>query len=423
MKQTISQSLTLFRQNRLLGIISVLGTALAICLIMCIVLIYRVRTSNYEPEVNRSRTLVVRTVLGRNINDAGWNNGGRLSLRTIKECFYTLRSARTVTAVSNYSMQLAATPGGETEVKCNVSYTDDAFWRMFEFRFLSGQPYGKEFLSGERKAVISRKLARHVFGTDEVVGRTLTLSFVDYRICGVVADVSVLAENAYAEVWIPYTTMSGYEQNYCDGLLGGFQCFIEVPAEADVETVRQEAIRNVDRMNAGQKEFKLILSGAPDTPLMSMSRQNMFEEPSVVTLILTYVVVVFLLLLVPAINLSGITLSRMRMRMEEIGVRRAFGATRGEVLRQVLTENLLLTLLGGVVGLVFSYGAVLWLREWLFNTPMSGYYGVSTEVTTGMLLSPGVFVAALCFCLLMNLLSAGIPAWRVSRANIVKALK
>lgn len=422
-KQYFKQALYLLRGNKLLSFISILGTALAIAMIMCLVLIYQAHTANYEPETHRDRLLSVGSVIGRKINDDGWNNSRKISLRVVKECFYPLTSAEEVTAVSSAQIRLAGTPGGTEEVKCNVSFTDDAFWRVFDFRFLSGKPYGKEFLSGEKKAVISRTLARRVFSTDEVVGRTLSLSFVDYTICGVVADVSVLADKAYAEVWLPYTTLEGYAIGHCDGLLGSFNCYLLASDVSGLETLRHEAQRNVDRMNAAQKEFKLVLSGAPDTQLMSMARNSLFTEPPVTQFILIYVVLIIILLLVPAINLSGITLSRMRRRMEEVGLRRAFGASRGELLVQVLTENFLLTLIGGVVGLLLSYLSVLWLREWLLNTSLSGYYGIDTAVSAGMVLSPSVFGLALLFCLLMNLLSAGIPAWRVSRIQIVSAIK
>ena len=56
---------------------------------------------------------------------------------------------------------------------------------------------------------------------------------------------------------------------------------------------------------------------------------------------LHYLLVIVILLLVPAINLSSMTLSRMRKRMSEIGVRKAFGATANVLLRQVFYENLL----------------------------------------------------------------------------------
>lgn len=420
--QYLKQALFLLKDNKLLSAISILGTALSIAMIMCIVLIGRVRTANYEPEVYRDRTLSTGFAIARNKVEEGWNSGGRLSLRVIKECFYPLESAEAVTAIWPGNTRLAASPGLANETKCTMSGTDDTFWRMYRFRFLKGKPYGEEYVSGVKTAVVSRSLARYIFGTDDVVGRTLSLSYVDYTICGVVEDVSVLAENAYADVWVPYPSMENYDQSSTDGLLASYICQILAPAAADIETVRQEAIANIDKLNANQKDFKLMLFGAPDSRLMQLARDNMWKEPSVGKWLLTLGVVVFILLLVPAINLSGITLSRMRRRIEEIGVRRAFGSTRGELLRQILSENFVVTLMGGFVGLVFSYIGVLALREWLLNTMMSGYYGVSTAIHSGMIVNWDVFVFALLFCLMLNLLSAGIPAWRISRTHIVNAL-
>lgn len=156
---------------------------------------------------------------------------------------------------------------------------------------------------------------------------------------------------------------------------------------------------------------------------MSLARDNPFDDPDTSRLVLIYIVVITILLLVPAINLSGITLSRMRRadgrdrcatcfrchswRTSPAGARRESGCY----------------IDGGVLGLILSYIAVLCMRDWLLNTSMSGYYGVDTQVSAGMVIQPFVFVCALLFCLLMNLLSAGIPAIRVSRTNIVNAIK
>lgn len=421
-KQYIKQALQLLKDNKLLTIISISGTALSIAMIMCIVLIYTARTGNYEPEVHKDRTVSVHSVIARNKQDEGWNNGGMMSLRVIKECFYNLQSAEAVAAVAGFYTFLATSPGIENEAKCITIGTDDSFWKIFQFRFLHGKPYGEEFASGERKAVITRSIARKIFGEDNVVGKTITLSFVDYTVCGVVADVSILAEDAYAEAWVPYTTLDNYESSSVDGLLHQYICHILAPKASDVDIVRQEAQRNVDMMNESQKDFKLVLSGAPDTRLMSMAREDFFEEPDVKGMILSFVLVILVLLIVPAINLGGINLSKMRRRMEEIGIRRAFGSTRSELFRQILTEHFILTLIGGVVGLILSYFAVLGLREWLLNTTMAGFYGVDTAVTGGMIVRLDVFIFALLFCFLLNLLSAGIPAWKISRSNIVNAI-
>ena len=113
-----------------------------------------------------------------------------------------------------------------------------------------------------------------------------------------------------------------------------------------------------------------------------LAREDAFSEPNVRELVMKYVIIVLVLLLIPAINMSGITQSRMRKRMAEIGVRKAFGATRSELLTQVLYENLLQTLLGGVLGLFFSYASVLLLSDWLLDTCAPSHTG-SPQGTKG----------------------------------------
>ena len=83
-KQYFKQSLVLLQQNKLLSVIAIIGTALAIAMIMCIVLIYQARTANYEPEINRDRTLSIEMTIAQKIDDKGWNMGNQLSLHTIK---------------------------------------------------------------------------------------------------------------------------------------------------------------------------------------------------------------------------------------------------------------------------------------------------------------------------------------------------
>ena len=104
----------------------------------------------------------------------------------------------------------------------------------------------------------------------------------------------------------------------------------------------------------------------------------------------------------------------MKKRYSELGVRRSFGATHRQLITQVLTENLLLSVLGGMVGLLFSYVGLFVLRGWLLKGAKTLY--------ADMLVSWWVFAVAFLFCLLLNLLSAYIPAYRASRKHITDAL-
>lgn len=139
-----------------------------------------------------------------------------------------------------------------------------------------------------------------------------------------------------------------------------------------------------------------------------------------------FLLVLLVLLLVPALNLSGMIASRMESRLSEMGVRKSFGAGRGKLLSQVMWENLLLTLLGGLLGLAIAWLALYVCREWVFTVfddwPRAVPEGVDVWVSGEMLFAPAVFLSALLLCVMLNLLSALIPAWHSLRKPIVYSL-
>ena len=144
-------------------------------------------------------------------------------------------------------------------------------------------------------------------------------------------------------------------------------------------------------------------------------------EPDVKAARRQRIIIFVILLLVPAINLSSMTQSRLRQRVAEIGVRRAFGSTCIEMVGQIVMENLVITLLAGAIGLLISILFAYWGTDILFAQPYSVTLNAPT-VDSRILLQPSTFLYALLFCFVLNLLSSGIPAWRASRTNIVNAL-
>lgn len=417
----------MLRDNKLLSLISILGTAMAICMIMVIVITYQLRVKNYSPEDNRDRTLYVRWG-GRSFNTENHGNG-YLSLRTIKECLLPLKTPEAVSFFSPIRNQLASLPGGKEKKDCLMLFTDDVFWEVFNFDFISGSPYTKaEVASGIKKAVITATMARHLYGTTDAAGQTIMISYKPYTVCGVVKDVSTIARTAYAEVWLPYSSVPTdmlADDAWAESITGWFHAVILARSPADFDAIGQEMNNLLARYNSSLKEYKLSLYDQPDTQLELQIKGLGAVGPDKEKTILQYLLVIAILLLVPAINLSGTTLSQMRNRLSEIGVRKAFGATKGRLLVQILSENMFLTLLGGALGLVFSYIAIYLMRTWLLSNSFGSVatvFGGTPELSAGELFNPVIFLYAFLFCLLLNLLSAGIPAYRMSQKDVVEAL-
>ena len=424
-KLYFKQAFHLLKENRLLSFISIIGTAMAIAMIMVVVITLRATVAPFSPEVYRDRMLIFRFAGLQNKENPNWQSNGPVSYQTAKTCFKGMQVPEAVSITSALrETMLASKPAGDMQ-SCSVLQTDDAFWKVFKFDFMSGRPYDDaDFDAKAMKAVISEDMARQLFGTSEVVGKTFLLNHSPYMISGVVRPVSKLARYAYAQVWIPLSSTSAFTAAWGDeNIMGMAAVFILGKSKDDFPAICQEADHLKEVFMAGHPNFDLLYRGQPDTYFVAAQRLSSNNPPAVKEAVREYVLTLLVFLIVPAVNLSGLTLSRMRKRLSEMGVRKAFGASRRELMVQVLSENMLYSLLGGILGLALSYLATFLLGGMLFSIDFVAD-GVSdlTTLCVDLLFDPAVFMLAFLSCFLLNLLSAAIPAWRITRTNIVDAI-
>ncbi len=422
-KHYFKQAWRLLKENPVLSAISVIGTALAICMIMVIVMSYEVKNAPYPPETNRDRMLYVKWVSSR--EKGGKNTGssnGPMGYVMAKECFKALQTPEAATIVSAYAQPvLASLPAGKSAVSFDKMLTDEAFWKVFDFSFIDGKPYSKADVdAGLRKTVITEKVAREIFGTTSVTGKPILFNYTEYIICGVVKDVSTLATAAYSQVWMPITSEVQIEET--NGITGACRVFILAQSKADFPAIKQEAERLRQKFNASLTDYEAFYRNQPDTHFVYIHRKWANEEPDMKIVVRQYLIVLLLLLIVPAINLSGMMGSRMQKRLSELGVRGAFGATRGNLLSQILWESLLQTLLGGVIGLLLSYLAAYLFKGMIYGNSDMAYQLGEVSLNPVSLFNPMIFVYAFLFCVVLNLFSAMIPAWRTSRKPIVESI-
>ena len=246
-----------------------------------------------------------------------------------------------------------------------------------------------------------------------------------YKVCGVVRDVSTLATNAYGQLWVPYTsTNSAKPSEVWEKYMGNFSCTLLCKSQADFPKVREEAMRRFDAFNQSIADtgYELIHRNRPYDQEKNAIAFGANYEPDVEAKRRQRYIIFLILLIVPAVNLSSMTQSRMQQRIGEIGVRRAFGSTRGEIMYQVLAENMVVTLLAGILGLLMSVAFAYLFNGLVFAQPYSVTFNQQPDVDARILLHASTFGWALLFCFVLNLLSSGIPAWRASRSNIVNAI-
>ncbi len=413
----IKQSWTLLKQHPLFSSFYIIGSALAITATMVLCFIYYNKFAPIYPEYNRMNTSYV--VLAKLTLPDGEETFDAFTAQTVRELFYPLQNVEAVSArlvsfddLPNYVQ--SPTMKGETKVE--VIPTDPGFFKIYNFDFIEGVPFTDiDFESGIQTAVITDKLSRLLFhATNEVVGREFQLNFIDYQVAGIIKGASVLTPRTLADIYIPYTTVAGYDEQYT----GAYPITFLTNSKQQDNAMREELnerIRVINFLNPNKEQIDIW-----DQPTNHVVNEfiEIPSRPSGTGVKIRLLICSLLaLLLVPALNLSALISGRMDDRLNEIGIRKSFGASKVMLLCQIVYENLFLTLLGGVLGLILS-----WVLIYRTNSFYDNIGDLDLAHYGEVLFSPIIFVIALILCILLNVFSALIPAWRILRHPIVYAL-
>lgn len=421
-KRYIQGAIGSLKAQPLVSWVSIAGTALAIFMIMMAVMSEDIQTAPYAPESNRDRWLVVN---GASIANVDWeeeteSNGG-MGYHMIKQTIYAMQTPEAVAVVDWQTEALLSDASGKAFGARSFG-VDDGFWKVMDFSFISGKPFDKgDFESGQPVAVLSESTARRLFRTSDAAGREFRINHVPYRVRGVVKDVSTLATYAWSEVWIPYTANGSSDDSWCD-YMGSLKAIILPRTREDMPKVREEYKTLMAKFGEETKlkgwKFDLRERPYDQETAVNTPWVNMGPDMGAVRRMRYFTWAI--LLLVPAVNLSSMTHSRLTRRREEIGVRRAFGATRGNILADLFIENLLITIAAGIIGLALSVVFAFFGAESVFAAQAMG--GNVTNISPMMLLNWNTFGLALLFCLILNILSVTLPALQAAKTNVVNAL-
>jgi putative ABC transport system permease protein len=193
--------------------------------------------------------------------------------------------------------------------------------------------------------------------------------------------------------------------------------FVVVPEGTDPDRVKQEYYRRLDQARedfVGEFErIECMLGSLEDLAIAHFTNSDSSDSESGGGIIAygSVIGLMIVFMLFPAINLVNINASRIIERSSEVGVRRAFGASRSTLVGQFLVENTVLTLIGGAIALVLSFIVLDIITDsGLFPY---GSFGFNLRV----------FLYALVLCLFFGVFSGVLPAYRMSRMHPVEALR
>jgi putative ABC transport system permease protein len=280
------------------------------------------------------------------------------------------------------------------------------------FSMLGVQPVaGRAFLAEEGKqgqehvAVLSETLWRNRFGADpRIIGETIRLDGASYLVVGVMPT----SLRPQADVWTPFALdaeiFSPHSPRWMMlAAIGRLKPGIAISkAQADLQLLSQEMDKEYPPQAAQFRAHETV----EVIPLHDMLVQN------VRSLLLILLGTVGFVLLIACANVANLLLSRSVVRGGEIAVRAALGAGRLRLVRQLLTEGLLLAAIGGVLGSITGLWATKILRELIPAT-----------LPASVRLDPRIFGFSAAIITLASFLFSLIPALIASRADVNETLK
>ncbi len=282
------------------------------------------------------------------------------------------------------------------------------YWQIEPKLLDSGRWLNQRDLDDTRKVcVIGKRVEEMLFEADEeVIGNDLRINGVYFTVVGVYESnrQGGDAEEDRQSIFIPFTTFQR-AFNYGDRV-GWFSFLIEPDADAtkiqsDIKSVlaQQHTVHPEDLRAFGswsmKEEFTRI--------------QGLFAGIRGLSLFVS-----IFSLMAGAIGVSNIMLVVVKERTKEIGIRRALGATPAEIISQIISESLVLTILAGLIGIIFGTW-LMTLVDWLVGTSVDTFLHPTVRVE--------VVLAAFGILVFFGIMAGLLPAKRAVQVKPVDALR
>jgi putative ABC transport system permease protein len=414
LRNYLKMALKVLARRKFFTFISLFGISITLLVLLVATAMLDHIFAPQTPEPRADRTLGIYQIALRGENITYQGNAGYGLLDRVTRGLRQEVPAVEELSIFSFHDTVVSYVGGR-KIESSLKRTDGAFWKILGFDFIEGGPFSEEDEANARfVAVISETTRERFFGGEPAVGRSIEADGQRFRVVGVVRDVPFLRLVQFAEIWVPISTTKS--KTFRKEYFGNFMAIFLARDRDEFPTIKS-AIDGRLRMAEQHMPDPMFTSidGGADTLFEAASRlffggreENRSRPELLWALLLS---LAFLFMLLPSVNLVNINLSRILDRASEIGVRKAFGASSRSLVGQFVVENVVLTLIGSVIGLLLA-AAVL-----------AGLNASGLIPYAHLRLNFRVFFEGLALALFFGLFSGVYPAWKMSRLQPVQALR
>jgi putative ABC transport system permease protein len=255
-----------------------------------------------------------------------------------------------------------------------------------------------------RVAVLGSDAATDIFEDEYPVGQSVKINGVSYEVIGVLAESGGGFGNTDGNVYVPMTT--AHSRLYTERTREGEKAVSLITAQAVSEEETDAAIEQITETVRRQHDIVY----AADDDFSIFSQTVLLETFDTITAALTAFLgaIAGISLVVGGIGIMNIMLVSVTERTREIGIRKAVGALKRDILAQFLLESVLLSVLGGVLGILLG---------WIISIVAGSLLDFPTVVDSGTVLMATGFAMA------VGLIFGIYPAWRAANLRPIEALR
>lgn len=410
----LKTAIAVFMRRKFFTFVSLFGIAFTLGVLLVIASVFDQTFYGHGPESRSERMLGIyrSSATYERENGRPGNITGLANYNHLKRILPNLPDVEAVT-IHRLPLKVVSYAGVQ-RVDAFMRYSDAEYWRVMHFRFLEGRPFTEDELKGAAPVVVINQATRDkYFGPEPAIGKMIEADNKRLRVVGVVENVSILRYiNSYFDLCAPYTLISDIEQSRRP--IGLFVGNIVAKSTDDFPLIREEVQLRVNELLADLGDYDTITI-IPETQFEMIARTvfslGMSPENQSAKLNLVLVLLGVLFMVLPAINMINLNISRILERSSEIGIRKSFGASSRILVGQFIFENLFLVLIGGVLAVVLSLVILNIVTE-------AGWIPYANFSLNWRILAIGLGAV-----LVFGFMSGVYPAWRMSRMHPVEALK
>jgi len=388
-------------KNRMRSLLTTLGVIIGVASVIVMVGIGAGAQADIETQISSLGTNMLMVFPGASRHGGASGGAGSFNKLTLDDADAIRQRAELVSAVSGVIQTGGQVIGGVGDWNTRImgvstEYLDIRSWDIARGEFFTE----RDVRSRGKVAVLGQTIVDELFPNEDPIGQQIRINKTPFRVIGVLEEkgASSFGRDEDDQILVPVTT-GLYRLSGSQYISMIFVSARSLDESAAAEEQISDILREEHRINPGEDDDFRIHSQAEFIEMAT-------ETQEVMTLLLGAVAAVSLI--VGGIGIMNIMLVSVTERTREIGIRLAVGARSSDILVQFLTESVVLSLLGGAIGVLLAY---------VLTSILNNAVGMTT------LIQPGIVAMAFGFAAAIGVFFGYYPARKAAMLNPIDALR